>query len=545
MNSIPAAQTIINSTELPKGYELLNYVIERKLGHGGFGVTYLAHEVVTDRAVVIKENFPRECSQRHTTNLTVGPSSAEDKELYEWALTRFLDEAKVLVRLSHPGIVPVLTAFKALGTAYYAMPQVEGKEIHRAAPSPQTINEAWLRPVLQRLLEALAYLHGEGLLHRDIKPSNILMRAGGSPLLIDFGTARSSDATHTLTLVGTPGFSPAEQFTARGKNGAWTDLYSLGATCYYLITGKVPQDSVSRLVEDELLPLVGRQELKGRFSTEFLSAIDKALSASYKERWQSAQEWMEKLAPAKSQEQPKAIEIQAPVVEYLPAQQANDVRGRQIGKLIGIVIGGQIGWRVGGTIGWGVGGLIGSFIGMAMGCLIGRKIYVPLDRAMGWLIGILIGWYIGSYFGWYFSWYFSWFYIGVAGVVISVVMGWLISRKIYVPLDRAMGGLIAALIGGAIGGAIGWFFGGVDEGVVGVGIGMVIGWLISRKIRVSYNRGIGGLVGWYIGWYIGWYTLCIGYIGFFTEAQTITVICGLISMVIGAVVGGLVAKKSN
>ena len=559
MNNIPPAVTVINSSELPKGYELLNYVIERKLGHGGFGVTYLAHEVVTDRAVVIKENFPRECSQRHTTNLTVGPTSAEDKELYEWALTRFLDEAKVLVRLSHPGIVPVLTAFKALGTAYYVMPQVEGKEIHKTAPSPQTINEAWLRPVLQKLLEALDYLHGQGLLHRDIKPSNILMCADGSPLLIDFGTARSSDATHTLTRIGSPGFSPSEQFTAHGKNGAWTDLYSLGATCYYLITGEVPQDAVGRMEEDELLLLIERKELQGRFSSDFLSTIDKAMRVPRKDRWQSAQEWLEKLAPAKTQEQPKAIEIQAPVVECLPAQQANDVSGRQIGKLIGIVIGGQIGWGVGWTIGWVVGGLIGSFngtamgwlIGMAMGWLIGRKICVPLDRAMGWLIGILIGWEIGYLISREIGWLIS----GVAGVGIGVVIGWLISRKIYVPLDRAMVGLIATLISGAIGaligGEIGWSADGFDGGFVGVGIGvvigMVIGWLISRKIRVSYNRGIGGLVGWYIGWYIGCYIAwdIDWYISFYTAAQTINVICGLILMVIGYVIDESGRRKSN
>ena len=298
MNNIPPAATVINSSELPQGYELSNYVIERKLGHGGFGITYLAREIATNRAVVIKENFPRECSHRNTMNLTVGPSSAEDKELYEWALTRFLDEAKVLIRLSHPGIVPVLTAFKALGTAYYVMPRVEGREIHKSAPSPQAINEEWLRPVLQKLLEALDYLHGEGLLHRDIKPSNILMGADASPLLIDFGTARSSDASHTLTRIGSPGFSPKEQFLAHGKNGPWTDLYSLGATCYYLITGEVPQDSVERLAEDELLPLAGRKELQGRFSEEFLSAIDKALRISHKNRWQSAQEWMNHLSAA-------------------------------------------------------------------------------------------------------------------------------------------------------------------------------------------------------------------------------------------------------
>ncbi len=386
MNSIPAAQTIINSSELPKGYELLNYVIERKLGHGGFGVTYLAHEVVTDRTVVIKENFPRECSQRHTTNLTVGPSSAEDKDLYEWALTRFLDEAKVLVRLSHPGIVPVLTAFKALGTAYYVMPQVEGKEIHKAAPSPQTINEEWLRPVLQKLLEALGYLHGKGLLHRDIKPSNILLREDSSPLLIDFGTARSSDATHTLTRIGSPGFSPSEQFTAHGKNGAWTDLYSLGATCYYLITGEVPQDAVGRMEEDELLLLTERKELQGRFSSDFLGTIDKAMRVPRKDRWQSAQEWLEKLAPEKSHTPEKQVpSAKTPVIKKegnvgsVSSSKEFEVFDGSI-IIAMVLLGGLLGAAIGDIAAGSAGALVGGFIGALLAVILG--VFICLYRSV-------------------------------------------------------------------------------------------------------------------------------------------------------------------
>lgn len=277
----------------------MNYVIERKMGRGGFGLTYLASESVTGRSVVIKENFPLQCSMRNPYTLSIVPAGEENVELYEWALTRFLDEAKVLIRLSHSGIVPVLTAFKALGTAYYVMPQVEGTELHKAAPAPNQIDEAWLRPVLQKVLEALDYLHAQSVLHRDIKPSNILLRVDGTPLLIDFGTARSSDATHTLTRVGSPGFSPAEQFTAHGKNGPWTDLYSLGATCYTLITGEAPQDSIERLDEDELPLLAENAALHQRFSVAFLAAIDKALRMNRRDRWQSAQEWLAALTPTK------------------------------------------------------------------------------------------------------------------------------------------------------------------------------------------------------------------------------------------------------
>ena len=307
MNSVAQPDTReINSVELPAGYELMNYVIERKMGRGGFGLTYLASESVTGRSVVIKENFPLQCSMRNPYTLSIVPAGEENVEFYEWALTRFLDEAKTLVRLSHPGIVPVLTAFKALGTAYYVMPVVEGNEIHTVAPAPGVIDEAWLRPVLQKVLEALDYLHAQSVLHRDIKPSNILLRVDGTPLLIDFGTARSSDATHTLTRVGSPGFSPAEQFTARGKNGPWTDLYSLGATCYTLITGEAPQDSIERLDEDELPLLAENAALHQRFSVAFLATIDKALRMNRRDRWQSAQEWLAALTPTKVEKRPKS-----------------------------------------------------------------------------------------------------------------------------------------------------------------------------------------------------------------------------------------------
>lgn len=361
-----AAQTVtpeVNSAELPAGYELMNYVIDRKLARGGFGQTYLARENVTGRAVVIKENFPLECSMRNPYTLHIVPAGDENKEFYEWALTRFLDEAKTLIRLSHSGIVPVLSAFKALGTAYYVMPVAEGTEIHKAAPAPRVIDEAWLRPVLQKVLESLSYLHSQSVLHRDIKPSNILLRADGTPLLIDFGTARSSDATHTFTRVGSPGYSPAEQFTARGKNGPWTDLYSLGATCYALITGEAPPDSIDRLVEDELPLLAENTVLHKRFSVAFLASIDKALRMNHRERWQSAQEWLASLTPTKVEKRPKAtVPIKTPTAPETKKEKDSDsdtVWG--IVGFSGVILGGILGGYYG-TEAWGTG--VGIFVGI-------------------------------------------------------------------------------------------------------------------------------------------------------------------------------------
>ncbi len=374
MSNTPTAQTAIPSPELPPGYELRGFTIERKLGRGGFGITYLARETASDRPVVIKENFVQECSTRHAISMTVGPHGEEGRKLYEWALTRFLDEAKVLTHLSHPGIVPVLTVFKALGTAYYVMPQVEGTELHKAAPTPHQINEDWLRPVLEKLLEALDYLHGQGLLHRDIKPSNILLRPDGSPLLIDFGTARVKDATHTLTRVGTPGYSPSEQFSIHGKNGPWTDLYSLGATCYHLITGEVPQDAVSRLEEDELRPLAGRPELKSRFSHDFLAAIDKAMSVPRRDRWQSAREWMDNLSAAqraREEAEPRWATKDNAIGEVSISPIKKAIEGAIKEAIVGAIIGalfGALGLAIIGAFDLAI---IGTISGTIIGAIIG------------------------------------------------------------------------------------------------------------------------------------------------------------------------------
>ena len=301
MHDIPEAATVKppqqNSTSpiLPEGYLLRDYKIIKMLGRGGFGITYLAQEVITDKLVVIKENYPTEVSFRDMTSLTVGPATDSQQESYNWALTRFLDEAKTLSRLSHPNIVPIRYAFKALGTAYYVMPHVEGTDLHKAAPAPDNITAEWLLPVLEKILSALGYLHSQGLIHRDIKPNNILLREDGEPILIDFGTARALESTHSHSHIGTPGYMPLEQLSAGGKRGPWTDFYALGATCYHLITGELPPSSTERADEGEYLPLTGRASLAERFPEHVLSSIDKALNMKRLARWQSAQEWLNSL----------------------------------------------------------------------------------------------------------------------------------------------------------------------------------------------------------------------------------------------------------
>lgn len=278
---------------LPAGTILNNsYSIRQPLGRGGFGITYLADENISGRLVVIKENFPSFCAGRDTQTLHIGALSNKQAGEYKWALENFENEARILTRLAHPNIVQILSIFTAFGTAYYVMPYISGTALHTAAPAPNEITEDWLRPILLDLLGALAYLHSNELLHRDIKPDNVLITAGGAPILIDFGTARTTQGNHTHTQVGTEGYAPLEQWAKGGKRGPWTDLYALGATCYRLITGTEPPDCHDRLEDDPYVPLSSNPQLRTRFSITLLGSIDKALNMSRHERWQTAGEWI-------------------------------------------------------------------------------------------------------------------------------------------------------------------------------------------------------------------------------------------------------------
>ena len=311
----PNSQGVIIQRELAPGAIRSRYEILELLGSGGFGITYKARDTHTGAVVVIKENMPEAIARRTTESWVVAAPAAESG--FQWALNRFLNEARTLASLSHVNIVAVQEAFMEKGTAYYVMPWVMGKELGKVAPPPHMITERWLSPVLRTLLGALDYLHGKNLLHRDIKPNNVLMQEDGTPLLIDFGAAKAivaecrqaGSAVCSSMMVAAMGYTPIEQLQTGGVLGAWTDLYALGATCYKLITGHEPPDSISRTAAtDPYQPLVKKAELRNRFSKAFLSNVDKALRQRAGERWQSARDWLRHLPelPAPAPEQVEA-----------------------------------------------------------------------------------------------------------------------------------------------------------------------------------------------------------------------------------------------
>lgn len=246
-------ETLTTAAELEIGsrfgdgrYEVLSI-----LGRGGFGITYAVRDDRLHRSVAVKELFP-ETAVRHRSVVLAPPG---EREAFALARERFLREARVLARFTHPGIVRVYEVFEANGTAYLVMELIEGRTLvdvlrQRGRPLP----EAELLDVAGRVAAALRPLHAVDVLHRDINPSNVMVTDGGRVVLIDFGLARDvePEVTSGLTRIVTPGYAPPEQYRGEGRFGPATDVYGLAATLYRLATGRVPVTSIERDAGREL-----------------------------------------------------------------------------------------------------------------------------------------------------------------------------------------------------------------------------------------------------------------------------------------------------
>jgi hypothetical protein len=278
---------------LPDGYVLNDYEIVDVIGAGGFGITYRARDLALKRHFAIKEYSPFELSSREGTTIYPYDDSAED---YEKGLEDFLLEAETLARFSHPNIVGVARFFRANGTAYMVLNFEQGssfKEWLRDHEGPVT--QAELDAILNPLLDALQLIHADGVLHRDIAPDNIYIRKNGTPVLLDFGSARQSlSRSHSMSAIVKAGYSPQEQYSSRASNqGPWTDIYSLAATVYRAVAGSVPPEASDRTVQDDYIPL-SRQRPAG-FRQTFLASIDWAMELRPSDRPQSIEEWRDSL----------------------------------------------------------------------------------------------------------------------------------------------------------------------------------------------------------------------------------------------------------
>jgi serine/threonine protein kinase len=276
---------------LPAGYALQEYRIEKVLGVGGFGLTYLALDGNLNLRVALKEYLPDDIATRGADH-AIGPRSPDTAETFGWGKQRFLDESRTVASFRHPNIVRVMRFFEANGTAYMVMEFVEGAALSDWILTRRPLAEAQAAAIVGPLLDGLEVVHKSGYLHRDIKPNNIYIREDGSPVLLDFGSARQRSTE--LTAIVTPGYAPFEQYQTQGNQGPWSDLYALGGVLYWMVTGKQPVEAVSRLRKDELAPAVQAGD-HSRFRPEFLAAIDWALAPYEDQRPQSVAQWREAL----------------------------------------------------------------------------------------------------------------------------------------------------------------------------------------------------------------------------------------------------------
>jgi serine/threonine protein kinase len=289
---------------LKPGSMLAEYTIESVLGHGGFSVTYLAHDNALGAHVAIKEYLPQEIAARDGRTAFVIPRASKDAiRQYHWGLKNFVKEARALARFKHANIVRVLRFIEANGTAYTVMEYEQGQTLAAYLKEKgQRLDESSLLRIVMPILNGLHAVHAVGLLHLDIKPENIyLRRRDGSPMLIDFGSTRHAMTENQPSgrVALTHGYAPVEQYPDKGKLGPWSDVYALGATMYRCVTGKRPDDALDRyraILDYKTDPLKpAARAAAGRYQPVLLESIDWAMQVHAQDRPQTPREFQDYL----------------------------------------------------------------------------------------------------------------------------------------------------------------------------------------------------------------------------------------------------------
>ncbi len=307
---------------LAPGTELNEYRIERVLGMGSFGVTYLGLDLNLNKKVAIKEYLPNEYAVR-AEGATVMPRSLKDEAEYQWGRERFLDEARVLAHFNHPVINLVHRYFEANNTAYIVLEYIEGDTLGARLDAGYSFSEKELLDMTFALCDGLALIHEDGYVHRDIKPQNIVLRRDNHPVLIDFGAARQAieSKTKAVTAILTPGYAPVEQYDQTTEAvGPWSDIYALGMVLYRCVSAPKQSklvDSVRRILalsEGKPDPLPPLSDYEGAYSKAFLALIDHAIQVKEMDRPQTVQAWLD----AYRQQQPDAAAVAAPEADHAP-----------------------------------------------------------------------------------------------------------------------------------------------------------------------------------------------------------------------------------
>ena len=298
------------------------YLLGRRIGIGGFGITYLAMDLAEERVTAVKEFFPSKFASRD--GLAVKALPREEGRYFREALRSFRKEAELLSRfVDVPGIVQYRDYVTENGTAYLVMDYIEGTNLRRyMRETGKTFTQEEALALMRPILLAVDAMHRKNVLHRDISPENLILGPEGTLTLIDFGAARefSLDEEENLTVILKHGYAPEEQYHSGSRQGPWTDLYACCAVFYQMISGIQPQDAAGRAQKDELLPL---DEIEGVQVTEkFARVIEKGMTIHATERYASIQALMAELYGEQEEQKTDKLERQSVRDEWAAEEKA-------------------------------------------------------------------------------------------------------------------------------------------------------------------------------------------------------------------------------
>lgn len=318
------------------------YLVGAVLGHGGFGITYIAYDLKENRRVAIKEYMPDGLSTRipGTTEMTVHTN----KDDYEYGLNKFLEEARIIYKYQHnPSIISVHALFEENRTAYYVMEYLEGCDL-RTYISLKGGRLPWQEGIrlLLPVCDALRELHKQNIIHRDVSPDNIYICKNGNVKLLDFGAARMAlgNKSQSLSIILKRGYAPEEQYRSHGNQGPHTDVYALAGTLYHTITGRTPPEAPQRVFRDELVP-------PSMYCPDLLPyvnmAILKALSVKAEDRFPDMASFKAALTnslPVRTNQSESAYKAWSKDVQGSRPSEAADL-GRRLGAALidGLIIG--------------------------------------------------------------------------------------------------------------------------------------------------------------------------------------------------------------
>lgn len=309
---------------LPCGTILMgNFIIGNVIGKGGFGITYLAYDVKYGKVIAVKEYFPIELSLRESNGTGLMVRDKKSAEIFKHGAEKFYNEASFVAKFSgNPNIVQVYQFFYENNTAYFTMEYLSGMTLKDYVSRCGTITEGQAVNIADKVANALCEVHAGNILHRDVSPDNIMLCRDGSIKLLDFGAARQvfTEGSQLLTVILKPGFAPLEQYMKKGKQGEWTDIYSLGASIYYGMTKQIPENPQDRNLDDSDM-----ENNKYRIQPDLWNVIYKAMMIRYADRYQTTAEFREALAnvPIRRQEikipkePPRSTEEESPIKKLL------------------------------------------------------------------------------------------------------------------------------------------------------------------------------------------------------------------------------------